>query len=447
MDKKKNISAAKNVTLKLKVKKLVVTAKEKESIRRKLATTAKTLKEFYKKLEGANFALKEKTKDLENTKIAVLNVLEDIWTEEKIIKQSEEKYRNLVGVMEEGLGVQDKNGTITFMNRRGCEMLGYTLEELLGKPTEMVFDEENRKILHEQMQKRKKGEHKSYEIAWLRKDGSKIDTITSPSPRFDEDGNFVESVAVFTDMTKEKEMDRAKSEFVSLASHQLSTPLTGIEWTIELFLKKEKLTKEGTEYLNDIYLSAKRLSVLIKLLLNVSRIESGSVVIQPEPLDLVLLINGYIREYQALFDKGKISCVFTKHPEKLVAVTDKNLFGYIIQNLISNSVSYTPANGKVEISLEEKKDSVFVTVRDTGIGIPKGEQARIFAKFMRASNAVISKPDGTGLGLYIVRESANLLGGKIWFESTEGKGTAFFIELPLTTKPRAGEKGLVLQRE
>ncbi|MDP2668860.1 MAG: PAS domain-containing sensor histidine kinase [bacterium] len=393
-------------------------------------------------------------KELGNAKIAARNVLEDLQAEEKITKQSEVKYRNLVDIMGEGLGVQDKNGIITFMNRRGCEMLGYTLEELLGKPAEFVFDEENRKILREQMQKRKTGEHQSYEIAWLKKDGSKIDTIISPSPSFDEDGNFIESVAVFTDMTKEKEIDRSKSEFVSLAAHQLRTPLTGIEWTIELFSKKEKLTKEGKSYLNDIYLSAKRLSMLIKLLLNVSRIESGSVAIQPEPLDLAGLINVYISEYRAICDKAKISCIFTKHPEKLIAVTDKNLVGYIIQNLISNSISYTPANGKVEISLEEKKDSVFITVQDTGIGIPKREQARIFTKFMRASNAVISKPDGTGLGLYIVRESVNLLGGKIWFESETGEGlpagrqgTAFFIELPLTTKPRAGEKGLVLQRE
>ena len=101
-------------------------------------------------------------------------------------------------------------------------------------------------------------------------------------------------------------------------------------------------------------------------------------------------------------------------------------------------------NGKVEVSLEEKGNLVSLEVSDTGIGIPKEKQPDIFKKFVRASNAIAAKPDGTGLGLYIALESAELLGGKIWFESEEGKGSTFFIELPLKSKPHVGEKGLVL---
>lgn len=247
---------------------------------------------------------------------------------------------------------------------------------------------------------------------------------------------------------KGKEMEgvnRAKTEFVSLASHQLRTPLTGIEWTIELFSKKEKLTEEGKKYLKDIHFSASRLSALIKLLLNVSRIESGSLAVAPESLDLAELVNEYTREDQRLCDKGKISFIFTAHPQKLMATTDKNLLGYVIQNLIANAISYTPTGGKIEVLLEEKKNSILLTVRDTGIGIPPKEQPHIFEKFIRASNAVKIKPDGTGLGLYIARGSVNLLGGKIWFESEEGKGSTFFVELPYVSPARKGEKGLVLQ--
>jgi signal transduction histidine kinase len=240
-------------------------------------------------------------------------------------------------------------------------------------------------------------------------------------------------------------MDKAKSEFVSLASHQLRTPLTGIEWTISLFSKKEKLTEQGKKYLNDINFSVNRLSMLIKLLLNVSRIESGNVGVVPEPLDLVALMAKDIREHQALSEKQNVSFIFAQHPEKLIAVTDKNLLAYIMHNLIANAIQYTPAGGKVEILLEEKKDSALYTIRDTGIGIPEKEQTRIFEKFVRASNAVTMKPDGTGLGLYIVRESVKLLGGKIWFESEETKGSAFFVELPLILRSHAGEKGLLLE--
>lgn len=404
-------------------------------------------------------AAKEKALVLVESKTKELKLTNELLQSEKEnIRKSEEKYRNLVDTMAEGLGVQDKNGLIVFMNRRGCEMLGYNLDELLGKPVEFLFDEDNKKILHEQMQKRKNGINQSYEIAWRRKDGSSIDTIISPSPRFDEKGNLAESVAVFTDITREKEIDRAKSEFVSLASHQLRTPLTGMEWTIELFSKKEKLTKMGREYLNNIYLSARRLSLLIKLLLNVSRIESGNVGVEPEPLDLVASIGEYIKENKILCEKGKISLVFTKHPKNLLAVTDKNLFGYIVRNLLSNSINYTPAGGSIEIILEAKKGTAILMVRDTGIGIPKNEQSRIFQKFIRASNASAAKPDGNGLGLYIVKKSVDLLGGKIWFESPVppgiggeggkgGNGTIFFFEFPLKAEPHPGEKGLVLQNE
>ena len=118
--------------------------------------------------------------------------------------QSEKKYRNLIDTMSEGLGTQDKDGLITYMNKRGCEMIGYTFEELIGKSVTFLFDDENQKILSEQMATRRKGELQSYEIAWLHKDGRKIDTIIAPSPLFDDNGNFIGSVAVFTDITERK---------------------------------------------------------------------------------------------------------------------------------------------------------------------------------------------------------------------------------------------------
>ena len=134
---------------------------------------------------------------------------------EEALRKSEEKYHYLIDAMSEGLGVQDKNGLIVFMNKRACEMLGYELEELIGKSINFVFDEENQKIIKEQMTRRRKGERQSYEVSWLRKDGGKIDTIISPCPVFDEKGNLEASVAVFTDITERKrteEVLRASKE-------------------------------------------------------------------------------------------------------------------------------------------------------------------------------------------------------------------------------------------
>ncbi|MBI2046427.1 MAG: PAS domain S-box protein [Parcubacteria group bacterium] len=257
---------------------------------------------------------------------------------------------------------------------------------------------------------------------------------------FGKPANFI---GVNWDVTKEKEADRIKSEFISLASHQLRTPLTGIEWTAELFSKKETLTETGKKYLRDISFSAKRLSTLVRLLLDVSRIEGGNIGVSPEPIELVSFIKEHLEHMQVLCAKKGLTCFFAKEkPEKCLITTDKNLLGYIVQNIISNGVEYTNAGGNVVVSLEAKPDRVCIKVQDTGIGIPKKELGRVFEKFFRASNATAVKPDGTGLGLYIVSEAVKLLGGAVRAESEEGKGSIFFVELPWAIASHAGEKKL-----
>ncbi|MBI5005151.1 MAG: PAS domain-containing protein, partial [Candidatus Lloydbacteria bacterium] len=257
---------------------------------------------------------------------------------------------------------------------------------------------------------------------------------------FGKPANFI---GVNWDITKEKEADRIKSEFISLASHQLRTPLTGIEWTAELFSKKETLTEAGKKYLRDISFSAKRLSTLVRLLLDVSRIEGGNIGVSPEPIELVSFMKEHLEHMQVLCVKKGLTCLFAKkNPKKCLITTDKNLLGYIVQNIISNAVEYTNTGGNVVISLEAKPDRVCIKVQDTGIGIPQKELGRVFEKFFRASNATSVKPDGTGLGLYIVSEAVKLLGGTVRVESEESKGTVFFIELPLVAARQVGEKKL-----
>ena len=148
---------------------------------------------------------------------------------EEALRASEERFRNLVEDMNEGLGVQDKNGLITFMNRRACEMLGYEIDELIGKPVTSMFDEENQQILIEQMALQPKGERKNYEIAWLRKDGRRIDTIIAPRSRFDENGEFVESVAVFTDITQRKKVEETLRQS-QLRSEGIIQSVNGVFW-------------------------------------------------------------------------------------------------------------------------------------------------------------------------------------------------------------------------
>ncbi|MBI2037761.1 MAG: PAS domain-containing sensor histidine kinase [Candidatus Magasanikbacteria bacterium] len=276
----------------------------------------------------------------------------------------------------------------------------------------------------------------------------------SITPALHEQRGSIGGIIILHDVTRLKELDRSKTEFVSLASHQLRTPLTGIRWTAELFLEKEKLTESGKKYLRDIIYSASRLNTLIKLMLNISRIESGRIMVAPEDLDLVKFTKELISRLQTLSEKKDLKLIFTNHLKKLAATTDRNALDYILQDIIRNAIEYTPQGGKVEVGIEKKNNAAFFMIRDTGIGIPKQEQVHIFEKFFRASNAAAVKTDGSGLGLYIASQAAGLIGGKIWFKSpnlvkktTAGgdaeSGSTFYIEIPLVAKAQKGEKGFV----
>jgi PAS domain S-box-containing protein/putative nucleotidyltransferase with HDIG domain len=195
----------------------------------------KGLESAWMRKDGSTLFIRESAHAIRDAQGIILyfdGTVEDITERkqaEEALRKSEEKYRSLIDTMSEGLGVQDKNGLITFMNKRACEMLGYELDELIGKPVTFVFDEENQKILREQMKRRIEGERQSYEIAWLRKDGGRIDTIIAPSPRFDEKGDFFESVAVFNDITERKRADeRIQDQLRRLAAlRAIDAAITG----------------------------------------------------------------------------------------------------------------------------------------------------------------------------------------------------------------------------
>lgn len=244
------------------------------------------------------------------------------------------------------------------------------------------------------------------------------------------------------DITRIKAVERMKAEFISIVSHQLGTPLVGIRWAIERIFKKEKLTIGLQGYLQDIHVSVQRLSGLVSELLNTSRFEEGRLVISPKKIELVAFIRDYIVECTPLFIKKGVALTFEEHPKTLNVITDSNILRNVIQSLVSNAIEYTPEGGKVKVFLERKDGYFLFTVSDTGIGIPKEEQANIFKKFSRANNAKLIKPSGAGLGLYLGKQAVEILGGKIWLKSQENKGTTFYVELPLKSRSKKGSKSL-----
>lgn len=401
-----------------------------------------------KKVKKQTREIVKNQKSLEDQQAAILNILEDIAEEKDIISSERDKMDTILQSIGDGVFVVNSQYKIILFNKVASDITGFSIKEVLGKNyknvLKFIFEKDgslNDEFIVDAIKKGETQEMKNHTLL-VKKDGDKIPVADSSAPIKDKQGNVLGCVVVFRDVTEERKVEKMKSEFVSIASHQLRTPLTGIQWVSERLLKiKGKLSGKEKDYVNDIHISSARLARLVDDLLNVSRIESGKIAIKPEKIDVFEFVESYIGELDPLATKKNIKLVLNKNGEKIEALTDKNALQNIVQSIVSNAMEYTPSGGKVGVSLKKQKNMFLVEVSDTGIGIPKKDQDTIFQKFTRGENAQAVKTDGTGLGLYITQQTVELLGGTIKFVSTEGKGTTFFVELPLKSKPKEGDKG------
>jgi signal transduction histidine kinase len=239
-----------------------------------------------------------------------------------------------------------------------------------------------------------------------------------------------------------KEVDRMKTEFISLASHQLRTPLAAIRWFIEMLLSGDigEVKQEQREIIQNVYESNERMILLVNALLNISRIESGRIMIEPKKTDLKQIITSVLEEVQVRAQLKNIQPTLQFADDVPDVRVDPKLIHHVYVNLLTNAVKYTPPRGDIIISVSVQGDCIQSAVHDTGYGIPQEDQKRIFQKFFRARNIQQMETDGTGLGLYLAKMIVEASGGEIWFESKEGKGTSFFFTIPLAgTKPKKGE--------
>ena len=227
-------------------------------------------------------------------------------------------------------------------------------------------------------------------------------------------------------------LDILKSEFVSIASHQLRTPLTTINWYAESLLSglKGKLNDEQRKYIEELYGGGQRMSSLIDDLLKMSSLDLETYVSKRQPVDVSMAINTVIKDLKVGIEHKAITLTMAIDPNMREVILDKQLLGVVLQNLLSNSVKYTPQSGQIAVKADKKNSHILLAISDSGIGIPKIQQTKIFTKLFRADNADKLSSDGSGLGLYIVKATVARMGGKIWFESIEGKGTTFYVKIP-----------------
>lgn len=238
-----------------------------------------------------------------------------------------------------------------------------------------------------------------------------------------------------------KELDEAKDEFISIASHQLRTPLTTVKGYASMISEGDfgKLSAKQKEPVTEILDGSERMNRLVGDLLNVSRIQAGKFYIDAVELDFEQLVAGEVKQLEQLAKSKKVELVYKPPAKKLAPMMlDQNKTEQAVMNLIDNAIHYSasPGGGHVQVSLEVHGNEVVFLVRDDGIGVPRDKQAKLFTKMFRADNAKEVRPDGTGLGLYLVKRVVEDEGGHVVFASEPGKGSTFGFRLPIGGVPK-----------
>jgi len=236
-----------------------------------------------------------------------------------------------------------------------------------------------------------------------------------------------------------RRLDEIKSMFVSVAAHELRTPLAPIRGYLEVLLDEEvgHLTGEQREYLQIVQESARRLLTLTSNLLDVTRIEAGRIELVLQPVDLWALIETLAAEYGPQLEAKAQRLTLCASPGLPSALCDEMRARQIVGNLLSNACKYTPEGGAIRVSLALAEEQGFlqVAVADSGVGVPAEDQPRLFSRFFRARSAVLTRASGAGLGLFIARSLAELHGGRIWFQSEPGQGSTFYVTFPVADRP------------
>lgn len=337
----------------------------------------------------------------------------------------------------DGAIMTDEFGRILRINPAALHILGYSQKELLGKwfPKVIIaINEEDTPVALIDRPISKAfltGKSVSEKMIYQRKDKQPIPVSVTISPMMMGD-RPIGAIEVFRDITLEREIDRMKSEFISLASHQLRTPLSAIKTYSHMLVDGFMGPVEPSQKkaLRTIINASNRMNELISTLLNITRIESGSIAIAPKQINLCNLVQEVSKELEHSTKEKNLELVVSLPKSPIMVRSDMLILKEIISNLVTNSIKYTPDKGTVTLKVRRRKADTVVAVSDTGLGIPKRSQDQVFTKFFRAPNVVKRETTGTGLGLYLVRGLADALGGKVWFTSEENVGSTFYFSLP-----------------
>ena len=366
---------------------------------------------------------------------------------EQALQKSEEKYRNIVEAAQEGIWVLDKKHKTRYVNKRLAEMLGYTVEEMIGSLPFCFMDDEARLLAESKMERWKRGFSYRDEFRFLRSDGSDIWTLLSTKPILDASGQYNGILGMVTDISDLKKMEEirlenetliyantVKSEFMSVMSHELRTPLSSIIGYSQL-LKENingKLNEKQEYYVNNVLEGSKHLLNHINSILDMARIEAGKMLLIIEDVSVPDTIEAIVH---FMGEQAKAHNVFLKKemdPELDIIEVDKQKFKQIMLNLLSNAIKFSKEErGTVTIRTKMDGEMARISISDTGIGIKEKDLKRLFLKFEQLDSSSARKYEGTGLGLSITKELVEMHGGTIMVESEFKEGSTFTFSLPI----------------
>lgn len=326
------------------------------------------------------------------------------------------RYEKIIENVQDGIIIVDEAGDIMLLNKTIIDEFQLGKTPWKEKPAEQVFSHPDMQALF------KRAKTVSLKYHEINIDDDRV---------FNAQYTFIPGVgAVITmqDVSYLKRLDRIKSDFVHTVSHELRSPLTSVLGYAELIRRVGSLSKEQQEFLERIRFSVDSITIMVDDLLGLSRLEAGFDM-RREAVQMDSILAYTLDSFESQFKLAEIQLNLRIEPDLPYLRANPSRLRQMLDNLIGNAIKYSPKGGVINIDLNSENDQVIFMVEDSGIGIPKEEQTRIFDKFYRATNAS-GRVDGTGLGLSIVKSIVTAHQGRIWVESTEGKGAKFFVVLP-----------------
>ena len=344
--------------------------------------------------------------------------------EEEIIIERD-KEGAILADLSDGLIYINKNNIVEMVNYRAEKLLNFEAKEIVNKEISQIDFDKN-KILAEILKK----QNRSYDLNFSELDTYlKIYTVEIKN----EKGGLTGTAKIMHDVSREKYVDKMKSEFITIAGHQLRTPLSAIKGALSLFLSGDygQINKEQSSMIKQSYDYTEKLIKLVNDMLSISSAEEGKYAYQFNEIDIKNLIETLRERYQEDAQNKKITLRINIEENLPKVELDQNKFKLVINALIENALIYNKENGAVDITIREEDKKMYFIIRDTGIGIPKDLYDKIFTKFFRAENALKHYTEGNGLDLYVAKNIIDNHQGDIWFESKLNEGTTFYIKIPL----------------